>query len=103
MRAVALNRVTARCSFLGGTMLVERYFGAGEMVEWNPRSGTTIPRQVASRANGAKGGRQRVYVREVGRSANAVRQQAYRDRHPHRARELETAAREKYLERLSAK
>jgi len=37
-------------------------------------------RQIASRKNGLKGGRPRVYLREVGRSANAVRQQAYRER-----------------------
>jgi hypothetical protein len=72
------------------------------MAEWNPRAGTTIDRQAASRFNGLSGGRPRIHFREVGRSANAVRQQAYRERHPHRARDLDIAAYEKYLEKVSA-
>ena len=60
-----------------------------EHPDWNQRSGTTIARQRASRLNGLKGGRPRIYLSRIRitadrkpkrMSANAVRQQEYRIR-----------------------
>jgi len=62
-------------------MLAHNLTTHAHRVESARHNGTTVERQHASRCNGLKGGRPRKYLHEVGRSANAVRQQAYRDRH----------------------